>query len=53
MKYYDAIMKNREEFIRSVSDFDVFLVSQNNYREILRTKSLAGYKDFFELNYLQ
>lgn len=53
MKYYDAIMKNREEFVRSVTDFDIFLVSQNNYREILRTKSLAGYKDFFEQNYLQ
>jgi len=53
MRYYDAIIKNREEFVRSVSDFDLFLVSQNNYREILRTKSLEGYKDFFELNYLQ
>ncbi len=53
MKYYDAIMNNREEFIRSVTDFDIFLVSQNNYREILRSKSLAGYKDFFEQNYLQ
>lgn len=53
MKYYDAIMNNRDEFIRSVTDFDIFLVSQNNYREILRSKSLAGYKDFFEQNYLQ
>ncbi len=53
MKYYDAITKNRGEFIKSVTNFDVFLVSQNNYREILRTKSLAGYRDFFEQNYLQ
>ncbi len=53
MNYYDAINRNRDEFVKSVSNFDIYLVSQNNYREILRSKSLAGYKDFFEQNYLQ
>ncbi len=53
MKYYEAVSNSRDEFIKSTSDFDLFLVSQNNYREILRSKSLAGYKSFFETNYLQ
>lgn len=53
MKYYEAISNSRDEFVKSTSDFDLFLVSQNNYRSILRSKSLAGYRSFFEKNYLQ
>ncbi|MCR9286482.1 MAG: tetratricopeptide repeat protein [Bacteroidetes bacterium] len=51
MGYYDSVQKNSGDFL---SDFkyEIFPVTQNNYRQILRSKSMDGYKEFFELNYL-
>ena len=47
MKYYLGVQRNLKEFISSKVNFSVYPISQNNYREILRSKSLAGYQDFF------
>lgn len=54
MEYYTGVQRNLKEFIRSDPDagFQIFAISQNNYREILRAKSLDGYKTFFDENYL-
>ena len=52
MKYYDSANKNIGEFQKQDSNFDLFAISLSNYREILQAKSLNGYGDFFESNYL-
>ena len=54
MQYYEGVQRNVSEFITDNQGvpFNVFAVSQNNYRQILRSKSMSGYKDFFDGNYL-
>jgi tetratricopeptide (TPR) repeat protein len=51
MEYYDSVQKNSGDFL-SDFDYQIFPVTQNNYRQILRSKSMDGYQEFFELNYL-
>ena len=51
MKYFDGSSKNPADFIDSSIDFEVFAITQNNYRQVLRNKTLDGYAEFFELNY--
>ena len=52
MKYYNGAMSNRDAYIPSDINYEVFAVSLNNYREVLRNKSLQGYRSFFESNYV-
>jgi tetratricopeptide (TPR) repeat protein len=52
MSYYDGIQKNKADFIDEAVDFDIMAVTQGNYREILKARSLGNYKQFFDLNYL-
>ena len=52
MDYYEGVLKNTEEFLPNVPDFKLYPVTQNNYREILKAKSLEGYQEFFEAVYL-
>ncbi|MFK7934997.1 MAG: tetratricopeptide repeat protein [Saprospiraceae bacterium] len=51
MKYYDGV-QGAEDFIKSGAPFEMYPVTQNNYREILKSKSLDGYQAFFEAVYL-
>jgi len=51
MKYYESTVSNLDEFTGGTSS-KLFLVSQNNYREILKAKSIEGYGTFFSDNYL-
>jgi hypothetical protein len=53
MKYYDSATKNKGDFMVAGEDYDVFAVSLNNYREILRSKTVEPYKNYFEQAYLQ
>ncbi len=50
MEYYDGIEKNKGDFVAG-EGYKVYPVTQNNYRQILKSKTLAGYDDFFEENY--
>ena len=52
MNYYDGISKNSESFLPAGVEYEIYPITQNNYRTILKSKSLAGYKEFFEENYL-
>jgi tetratricopeptide (TPR) repeat protein len=52
MEYYNGIQKNIGEFIDSGIDYDVLPISQDNYRRVLKNKSVEGYGSFFQLNYL-
>jgi len=53
MTYYDGISKNSESFLPEGVEYEFYPVTQNNYRTILKSKSLEGYAAFFESNYLE
>ena len=53
MKYYTGIQKNSGDFIPARENYEVFPVTQNNYREVLKEKSVENYRAFFQLNYLK
>jgi tetratricopeptide (TPR) repeat protein len=48
--YTDGIAKNAGEFIKGTK-YEVYAVSQDNYRELLRQKTLDAYKIFYDKNY--
>jgi outer membrane protein assembly factor BamD (BamD/ComL family) len=52
MKYYENIHKHKTEFLPEAADFEVFPVSQFNYREIIKERSLESYRGFFEEQYV-
>ncbi|MCB0643937.1 MAG: tetratricopeptide repeat protein [Phaeodactylibacter sp.] len=52
MEYYDTVEKNSKDFLSSDLGYTVFAISQTNYRQILRNKTMDGYMDFFELHYI-
>jgi tetratricopeptide (TPR) repeat protein len=51
MKYYDGVLKNRSEFMDSGMDYQLLPISMDNYRSILRDKTVDGYQEFFDANY--
>jgi hypothetical protein len=52
MAFFNGLKKNRPDFLQMGMTLDYFPLSKSNYEQILRAKSLAGYKAFFEQNYL-
>ncbi|MEL6718365.1 MAG: tetratricopeptide repeat protein, partial [Bacteroidota bacterium] len=50
MKYYKNVELNSGDFIQD-SDYLIYPVTQENYRQILKKKSVSGYDEFFESNY--
>ncbi|MCB9275681.1 MAG: tetratricopeptide repeat protein [Lewinellaceae bacterium] len=53
MKYYDGTKKNSGDYIDSKIAYEVFPITQNNYREVIKEKSVDNYRVFFEANYLE
>ncbi|MCB0676109.1 MAG: tetratricopeptide repeat protein, partial [Saprospiraceae bacterium] len=51
MRYYDGVMKNRASFLPANTSFELYPISQDNYRQILKAKSIDGYPEFFDFNY--
>lgn len=51
MKYYYHVEEVRDAFMPGKTPFDVFAISQNNYKELLKDKSTEVYKAFFEYAY--
>lgn len=51
MRYYEGVQKNKNEFVDSGIPFEILPISQNNYRQIIRQRSVDGYKEFFDSNY--
>lgn len=51
-KYYDTIIKDQEKFISSsITAYEIFPITQRNFRKMITEKSHAGYRAFFEANY--
>jgi hypothetical protein len=53
MDYYDGALKNKDVFINTSIPYEMFAVTQQNYREILKQKSVNSYRVFFQANYLE
>lgn len=53
MKYYNGVTSDIKDFISVKAGFDIFVVNQYNYRQILRNKSVDSYRLFFAENYLK
>lgn len=53
MKYYDGVMKNKAQFMPANINYQLLPISMDNYRSVLRDKTLDGYAEFFEANYLK
>ncbi|MEL7426641.1 MAG: hypothetical protein AAFN81_26850, partial [Bacteroidota bacterium] len=52
MSYYNGVEKNAGDFINANDvDFQMFPITQSNYREVLRNRSVDGYDVFFRGNY--
>lgn len=51
MDYYDGVQKNGGDYVKDIK-YELYPITQNNYREVLKSKSIEGYKDFFEANYM-
>ncbi len=56
MKYYNEV-KDKPDFLgeseRKKYNKEFFAITQENYRRILKNKSLDGYREFFGENYLK
>jgi len=52
MIYYKGAKDNKKEFVKNTDkEYDVFVATQKNYREVIKQKSTKGYQLFFENNY--
>ncbi len=52
MDYFQVIQKNKIDFLPEDYRYDVFPISLNNWRTMMKSKDVEGYKDFFEKEYL-
>ena len=52
MNYYNGVKSNSKDFMDDKTDYEVFVITQYNYREVLKAKKLEEYREFFEENYL-
>jgi tetratricopeptide (TPR) repeat protein len=51
MKYYETALRNPKDFLPANAVFQVYPITQKNYREVIKARTLDTYKDFFEANY--
>jgi tetratricopeptide (TPR) repeat protein len=51
MKYYETAMRNPKDFLPAKAIYEVYPITQKNYREVIKSRSLEAYKEFFEANY--
>ena len=51
MTYYETAIRNPKDFLPSNAIFEVYPITQKNYREVIKARSLTEYKEFFESNY--
>lgn len=53
LKYYRGVTSNLKDFMKVKTGFDIFVVNQYNYRQVLREKNVDNYRLFFAENYLK
>lgn len=54
MDYYNTVQKNKRDFLDEAKfHYELLPIAQDNYRELLKSKTVDEYSVFFELNYLK
>jgi tetratricopeptide (TPR) repeat protein len=51
LAYTDAVGKNRADFLPQNIKFQIFAIHQENYREVIKQKSVIEYAKFYEKTY--
>jgi len=51
LDYLQGVEANRQEFLSPEFKYEVFPISQNNYRQMLKNKVVSGYPEFYQKNY--
>ncbi len=51
MKYHETAIRNPKDFLPTNAEYEVYPITQKNYREVIKARTLDTYKDFFEANY--
>lgn len=51
MKYFETAKRNPKDFLPSNAVYELYPITQKNYREVIKARSLDSYKAFFEANY--
>lgn len=52
MNYYNNVQSNKVEYVKDDINYEIFPVTQQGYREIIKQKTVNNYRPFFENNYL-
>jgi hypothetical protein len=52
MEYFGGIQNRKDKFISTKVDYEVYAVSQYNYREVIKERSVNSYRAFFNEEYL-
>ncbi len=60
MNYYKGVLNNRDEYVirqNGIKDtekveFDIYAATQKNYREVIKQRSAAKYRQFFSKHYI-
>ncbi len=52
MNYFQGVKSNSKDFLASRTEYELFVITQFNYREVLKAKDITEYRAFFEENYL-
>ncbi len=51
MKYLASVTRNRDEYIPGYQGYEVYPITQNNYRILLELRSVKEYQEFYKNNY--
>ncbi len=52
MSYFNNTKKNSKDYINNEeTPYDIFAISQKNYREVIKQKSVVQYRSFFDKKY--
>lgn len=50
LEYLETVEKNSQDFVKD-AQYEIYPVTQSSYRQIIKSKSLEEYRDFFRSNY--
>lgn len=51
LDYLKGVEANKSDFLSSEFKYEIYPISQNNYRQLLKNKVINGYPEFFQKNY--
>jgi tetratricopeptide (TPR) repeat protein len=51
LAYTDGVSKNKADFLPINAKYQIFAIHQDNYREVIKQKSVVDYAKFYESNY--